>query len=158
MPKEEESFGDNSVSLILSRFDKIDARIDNIEDTINSRFSEIKSDLSPLRTYVDDTNRRIDQIEDSQTFISNQYESQRKISDKIISSLSQFEKENAELIAINAKLNHDLKEERIERIELAQYQRRNMIEISGIPRENEEDTSSLVAKVAELSGISNLQP
>ena len=108
-----------------------------------------KKELSEVRKSVND-------IEDGQKFIEKEFEEQKeKIKDLI--------KDNKKMFSENQRLNNEIKalyqseqENQIEINKLAQYNRSSsMLELPGIPRQDDGNAIVLVNKTAVVAGICN---
>ena len=119
---------------------------------------EVKEYKEEMSSRTDSMESKVKMIEESQTFLSQQYESSRNTVDNILKRDTKREKESAELHGKLKRVEHMLQEERIRRIELAQYLRRDMLELYGIPAKREEDSLQIIEKVARLGKIEKFSP
>ena len=92
-------------------------------------------------------------LEESQDFLSKRYEEQDKNIEEIKNTNSRLQKENDILQNKIDTLTKDLAEEQLKRNSLEQYSRREMIEISGIPDEHNEDCIELAHPVCKLAAV-----
>ena len=93
----------------------------------------------------------VDEVEKSQKFLSEKF-------DELQTKVNSIDKNNKELKAENTFLNNkvkelsvDLENERFKRNQLEQYGRREMLEISGIPQEQNEDCVELVHNLCNIT-------
>ena len=107
---------------------------------------------------INNISTRTNELEKSQSFISEEFEKNKenvkkleKMNDLFQKDLSQFRKQ----IEI---LEKKLEKESLNRISLAQYGRRNMVEVSGIPRNEGENAKQLIAKMANLAKFDYFDP
>ena len=92
-------------------------------------------------------------LEESQVFLSKRYEEQDKNIKEIKDTNSRLQKENDILWNKIHLLTKGLAEEQLKRNNLEQYGRREMIEISGIPHEQNENCINLAHQVCKLSAV-----
>ena len=121
----------------------------NLRNDLNSVKELCKKELSKVRECVND-------IEDGQKFIEKEFEDQKeKIKDMI--------KDNKKMFSENQRLHNEIRalyqsqeENQTEINKLAEYNRSSfMLELSGIPRQDDENAIDLVSKTAVVAGISN---
>ena len=93
----------------------------------------------------------------SQKFICDQYDSFRKVVDALMIDNGKLRDENAQLKVSIHDLQEDVKQAHEAVNNLEQYGRRAMLEISGIPRCEEEDVEEIVLAVCNKIGV-DLQP
>ena len=97
--------------------------------------------------------KKFEEIEASMKFINDKYEA-------VLSRLTKIEKENESLKLENNAIKGQLqtalskiKDQEIILDELEQYQRRDCVEITGIPTSDDEDTNDIVLNVADLLDV-----
>ena len=101
-----------------------------------------------LKKTDDNFIRKFKAVEESQQFISNEYEKQKNINNNIINSNTALKKENEILKSQISENILDLKNESIQRNSLEQYGRRIMLEIKGIPRTDTENCNVIVENLS----------
>ena len=89
-------------------------------------------------------------LEESQKFLSKRYEEQDRNIEEIKNTNSRLQKENDILWNKINLLTKGLAEEQLKRNNLEQYGRREMIEISCIPHEQNEDCIDFAHQVCKL--------
>ena len=90
------------------------------------------------------------QVEESQEYISKCFEKQQGDIDKILATNTRLEKEN---IQLNSSINNHCTlfySEQEKRIQLEQYGRREMIEVSGIPVKKNENCIDIIKRLGSL--------
>ena len=92
-------------------------------------------------------------LEESQDFLSKRYEELAKNTEEIKNANSRLQKENDILWDKINILTKGVAEEQLKRNGLEQYSRREMIEVSGIPHEQNEDCIDLAHQVCELAAV-----
>ena len=98
-------------------------------------------------------NFRIAQVEDSQEHISNKFDKQQVDIEKIIATNKNLEKENIQLNNNINNLRALVYAEQEKRIQLEQYGRREMIEVSGIPIKEDENCIDIISRLCNLIGL-----
>jgi uncharacterized protein with von Willebrand factor type A (vWA) domain len=119
-------------------------------DEVNSIKTELELYRVSVNSRFEKIERQISDVVSGQEFQSIKYEETLKA---MSIAQAKGEAHQAEVIRLKAEINQISKkheEERIARIDLAQYGRRNMVELNGVPRDDEEDCLDLVEKVARL--------
>ncbi len=129
-----------SIKDVSTRFNGFDQKLTDINKTIKGLKEEVKEYKEEMSSRMDSMESKVKAIEETQTFLSKQYESSRNTTDNILKRDTKREKENAELHRKLKRVEHMLEEERIRRIELAPYLRRDIFEPYGIPAKREEDS------------------
>ena len=147
---------------ILDRVNNMDKKVTRVEkkgDNIATEISDLKDNLEAYKKDSDEQMKVLGEcvstIEISKQFLSDQYDRNKHLSENLIKKSSQADKELQELRAYLKKLDHYVKQEKIARIEQAQYLRRNMVEISGIPRMADEKPVALITKMAQIAKFEN---
>ena len=83
------------------------------------------------------------EVEDNQVLINNKFEINKGKTDDLFKKSNQVHKDLLQLISqIKTKIKKkkkQLKNTTNDRVDLAQYGRRNMVEVAGIPHTNEEN-------------------
>ena len=92
-------------------------------------------------------------LEESQDFLSKRYEEQDKNIMEIKNTNARLQKENDILWNKIHLLTKGLAEEQLKRNNLEQYGIKEMIEISGIPHEQNEDCIDLAHQVCKLAAV-----
>ena len=104
--------------------------------TVDSKFDSVNSKLDTFvrktEHEIKDTRENITRLEQSQQFISDQYEKHRTEQDNIIKSHTQVSTESEELNKKIKTLEKELKEERIKRNKLEQHGQLNQVEINSM--------------------------
>ena len=133
----------------------------DVTNDINKRLSKIEDMISDLKVSL---HKKYGEIEDrlsdltkSQKFICEQYDSFRKVVDALMIDNGKLRDENAQLKVSIHDLQEDVKQAHEAVNNLEQYGRRAMLEISGIPRCEEEDVEEIVLAVCNKIGV-DLQP
>ena len=156
---------DSKLEEILEKF------ISKTSDVLDEKFAKfehsLRNDIVNLRNYlnsVKELNKKelskviesVNDIEDSQKFIEKEFEDQKeKIKDLI--------KDNKKMFSEDQRLQNEIKalyqsqqENQTEINKLAQYNRSSfMLELPGIPRQDDENAIDLVNKTAVVAGICN---
>ena len=99
------------------------------------------------------TRNQCSSLEGRQDFLSKCYEEQDKNIEEIKNSNSRLRKENDILWNKVNLFTKGLVEEQLKRNNLEQYGRREMIEISGIPHEQNKDCIDLAHQVCKLAAV-----
>ena len=115
--------------------------------------SEIKSSLNKIESRLDRLELKVtvDEVEKSQKFLSEKF-------DELQTKVNSIDKNNKEVKAENTFLNNkvkelpvDLENERFKRNQPEQYGRREMLEISGVPQESNENCVELVHNLCNIT-------
>ncbi|XP_077985930.1 uncharacterized protein LOC144440433 [Glandiceps talaboti] len=112
----------------------------------NSKLDGIQATLLNLTTKVDklvDMEGTLQDLQQSVTYVSNSF-------DEFTRQLQSLKNENKGLKEQLAKTTNELND-------LQQYTRRNNLELSGLPEEEDEDTDDIVVRVAAAAGV-NISP
>ena len=128
---------ENIVSMKETLVD-VQTKISNLEK-LEHKINEINENQNKF-------NSRVLQVEKSQEHISQCFDKQQVDIDKLLSSNKRLEKENVQL---NNNLNNLYTlfySEQEKRIQLEQYGRREMIEVSGIPSKDNENCVNIITK------------
>ena len=94
-------------------------------------------------------------LEESQRYISKDFEDQKRKMAEITKKNKQLENENAQLNNRITNLEKLVSTEQEKRIQLEQYERREMVEIRGIPMEQGEDCIRITEQICALVGMTN---
>ena len=98
-----------------------------------SNLEKVEHKINEINENQNKFNSRVLQVEKSQEHISQCFNKQQMDIDKLLSSNKRLEKENVQLNNNLNKLYTHFYSEQEKRIQLEQYGRREMIEVSGIP-------------------------
>ncbi len=123
-----------------------DQRLDELFQLMNKMENQQQENTKNLE-------KRFAKFEKSMDFISNQFDDHKKIVENVLKANSEIKKENESLRKEMQKLKEEIYQARKDTDNLEQYGRRDTIEISGIPRENGEDSTALVLKVGKAIGV-----
>lgn len=129
------------------------ASIKSTVDSINDRMSNVESRIAKVEEKIfkiPELEVKIASVEESQDFLNEKYQKQEKNIAEIAKVNARLQNENDILWTKVNSLKNDLKAEQVKRNNLEQYGRREMIEISGIPREENENCTELVHKICRL--------
>ena len=138
------------------KIDEVLQRLGSMEKSTNSRLEEIEKKLAKI-VVIENNIKRIENnvagITKSQSFISEQYEGQKKTIESLTKKNTKLEKDMDEV-----KMNTAEKDTKIRTLEseinsLEQYGRWDMLNIKGIPKLREESTDELVIKTASLLNV-----
>ncbi|XP_077977428.1 uncharacterized protein LOC144432989 [Glandiceps talaboti] len=115
----------------------------------NSQLTQIQSTLALLSEKIDKiptVERKLSELQTSVEYISNFFDVYQKRMEEI-----QIENKNLkeQLEVVSGNMSTTQKELQ----DLQQYSRRNNLEIHGVPEHPDEDTDTIVKKVAEASGV-----
>ena len=114
---------------------------------LNKLEENLKKDINEIRKTVND-------VERSQTFITAEYDKQKRKIQDLINDNKNIHLENQRLKQEIDTMNNKQEENEINLNKLAQYHRSSfMLEISGIPRRKQEDAIKLVEKVVQKAKI-----
>lgn len=145
------------LKLIISGMADMREQIKNVETNIRSEIQETRNDLNEFKVQIDkrlvDLSTRINEVENSQSFISADFEKYKVEMSIITNNEKSLQKDNAHLNTQVNQLKQNLQEESLKRIESAQYYRSSfMVELSGLPQNSQnEDSIDLVKKIATLA-------
>ena len=121
---------------ISDQLKRIMDEIKTLNLTVDSKFDSVNSKLdtfvSKTEHEIKNTRENITRLEQSQQFISDQYEKHRTEQDNIIKSHTQVSTENEKLNKKIKTLEKELKEERIKRNKLEQHGQLNQVEINSM--------------------------
>ena len=121
--------------------------------TISSLAENLKEYKAEMANRINVIESNVTKIDESQKFIAEQYDKSKTTMDNLIKKNTQLDKENKEMNGRIKELEHKFEQEKISRIEQAQYQRRNMLEIYGIPVTENENCVDIIDKLANLAKI-----
>lgn len=124
---------------INKRLDEMTSKIDNINNHFSEKFTALESKLKGM--------------EKSTAFISEQYESHRKMVDNMLKKQVALENENAEFKKEIKDMERKLFVASQEMNDLQQYGRRECVEIAGVPKIEQENTEELALKVFSEIGV-----
>ena len=114
---------------------------------LNKLEENLKKDINEIRKTVND-------VERGQTFITAEYDKQKRKIQDLINDNKNIHLENQRLKQEIDTVNNKQEENEINLNKLAQYHRSSfMLEISGIPRRKQEDAIKLVEKVVQKAKI-----
>ena len=146
--------------VISKTSDMLDEKFAKFEHSLRNDIVNLRNDLNSVKELnkkkLCKVRESANDIEDGQKFIEKEHEEQKeKIKDLI--------KGNKKMFPENQGLHNEIKalyqiqeENQIEINKLAQYNRSSfMLELSGIPRQDDENAIDLVNKTAMVAGICN---
>ena len=146
--------------VISKTSDMLDEKFAKFEHSLRNDIVNLRNDLNSVKELnkkkLCKVRESANDIEDGQKFIEKEHEEQKeKIKDLI--------KGNKKMFSENQGLHNEIKalyqiqeENQIEINKLAQYNRSSfMLELSGIPRQDDENAIDLVNKTAVVAGICN---
>ncbi len=125
---------------------ELESRLENsIKAVIKEEFEKL---VSPRLSEIED---KLKEIEKSQSFLSEQYESFRNQVGHVLADNTRIKAENESLVARIRNLEK-IDKQRVKTIDdLEQYGRRNMVEVSGIPRQPRENCEEIILNIASRS-------
>ena len=139
--------------------ESIGNRLGQIESKITGEVKSLRDDIKNYQNAIDESvnqlSARVESVESSQQFLNHQYEIFKNVVDKLQRRDMMREKENNQLKDKVKKLQSKLRSETSARNDLAQYQRRNMCKISGVPVQKDENSVDIVHKIARIAKIGN---
>ena len=121
-------------------------------DFIRKQLSSIQDQLKLLTSIqmrVNSIEDEIKSIKASQDFISNQFDSQSEINSKVENDLKELRTQNENMVNHLQESTDEIVFLKNQINDLEQYGRRDMVEIHGIERKENEDTNNLVLKIAK---------
>ena len=114
---------------------------------------EICTEIDALKVSLHDLNKRLDEIEKSQSFISKKY-------DTVISTITNLRKHNEDVKGQVQKIEEDINklgndgyDVEVKLDELEQYARRDCLEITGIPVVPNDNPALLVKEMSQIMGV-----
>ena len=116
--------------------------------TIADLYSKLIEIEEKLKKF-DVVENQLKELKESQDFLNSKYEDQRKEIEALKKSNKDLYKENKLLQSAVQHLENDLSSANVDINNLKQYGRREMLEIVGIPREEHENTDSIVKKIGD---------
>ena len=121
------------------------------EKGFDSRFEKLERMIADLKTVLTDRLKDMDsklkKIEDSQRFLSSKHEDFKKIVDNLMKDNVDLRKQNEAISKRVDQGERNLCLARKEINDLEQYGRREMIEISGVPRSTGENIDSILSAI-----------
>ena len=138
---------------VIERFNGFDLKLTEMTTTISSLAENLKEYKAEMANRINVIESNVTKIDESQKFIAEQYDKSKTTMDNLIKKNTQLDKENKEMNGRIKELEHKFEQEKISRIEQAQYQRRNMLEIYGIPVTENENCVDIIVKLANLAKI-----
>ena len=138
---------------VIERFNGFDLKLTEMTATISSLAENLKEYKAEMANRINVIESNVTKIDESQKFIAEQYDKSKTTMDNLIKKNTQLDKENKEMNGRIKELEHKFEQEKISRIEQAQYQRRNMLEIYGIPVTENENCVDIIDKLANLAKI-----
>ena len=138
---------------VIERFNGFDLKLTEMTTTVSSLAENLKEYKAEMANRINVIESNVTKIDESQKFIAEQYDKSKTTMDNLIKKNTQLDKENKEMNGRIKELEHKFEQEKISRIEQAQYQRRNMLEIYGIPVTENENCVDIIDKLANLAKI-----
>ena len=132
------------------------ASMKNMVDGINNRICSVEERLCKVEEKLCKVGKleiKVVSLEESQDFLSKRYEEQDKNIEETKNTNSSLQKENDILLNKINILTKGLAQEQLKRNSLEQYGSREMIEISGISHEQNEDCIELAHQVCKLAAV-----
>lgn len=114
---------------------------------------EIRKELDPLKASIHDLNKRFDEIEKSQKFLSSQYDTVLSAVQNLKKSNQGMEKRVQQIEQDIDNLNNNGFDIEVKLDELEQYTRRDCLEITGIPIVPNDNPVLLVREMSEVMGV-----
>ena len=158
------TFYNINIYLSCNLSEEIKTKMTNENNKNEPTLKDMMLSLASIKSTVDGMNNRICSqmreielkvvsLEESQEFLSKRYEEQDRNINEIKSTNSRLQKENEVLWSKINSIIKGLAEEQVKRNNLEQYDRREMLEISGIPQKTDENCIDLVHKVCALASV-----
>ena len=150
--------------IIVQKLNEIQSEIRDLKSSTNKNIDDLKQQFlsfqANMNTHVNalesgfkDVSTEIKNVRSSQEFISNKYDDHRIIVDNCINKSSELKKENELLHKELIKLKKEVLKAECSINELEQYGRRSMVEISGIPLQDDTDPYQVVQSIMKLLDI-----
>ncbi|XP_066930801.1 uncharacterized protein [Clytia hemisphaerica] len=128
--------------------------------SMESKYENAMASINKLESNYFILKENLDGVMKSQGFLDDKYEEQNKIIAALDKELKLLIIENNKIKSTNTELTNTLKTTKIgvaknkQNInKMEQYGRREMVDVSGIPRQRNENTDSLVIQFAGLMGL-----
>ena len=137
---------------IMENIISIKATLTDIQTKI-SNLEKLEHKINEIQENQDKFNFRVVQVEESQEYISKCFEKQQGDIDKILATNTRLEKENIQLNSSINNLRTLFYSEQEKRIQLEQYGRREMSEVSGIPVKENENCIDIIKRLGSLIGL-----
>ena len=119
----------------------------NLDSRLQAIESALKDLSGSLKERNDEIGKKLEQVIKSQEFISCQYDDLRRLTDNLMKTNQELQAEN-ERLKETCRLTKKSANEAVAAVnELEQYGRREMIEIAGIPRLEDENVEQTVIKL-----------
>ena len=140
-----------------AREDQFTAESDASTDDFNRRFNRLEVLIADLKKSLDakysEIDVRLNDLQKSQSFICEQYENFRKVTNSLMADNTKLRNENEKLKAEVNILQRSVDQAHDDINSLEQYGRRSMFEISGIPRCDDEDVEEMVLSLCHKIGV-----
>ena len=140
-----------------AREDQFTAESDASTDDFNRRFNRLEVLIADLKKSLDakysEIDVRLNDLQKSQSFICEQYENFRKVTNSLMADNTKLRNENEKLKAEVNILQRSVDQAHDDINSLEQYGRRSMFEISGIPRCDDEDVEAMVLSLCHKIGV-----
>ena len=140
-----------------AREDQYTAESDASTDDFNRRFNRLEVLIADLKKSLDakysEIDVRLNDLQKSQSFICEQYENFRKVTNSLMADNTKLRNENEKLKAEVNILQRSVDQAHDDINSLEQYGRRSMFEISGIPRCDDEDVEEMVLSLCHKIGV-----
>ena len=137
---------------IMENIISMKATLTDVQTKI-SNLEKLEHKINEIKENQDKFNFRVAQVEESQEYISKCFEKQQGDIDKILATNTNLEKENIQLNSSINNLRTLFYSEQEKRIQLEQYGRRGMIEVSGIPVKENENCIDIIKRLGSLIGL-----
>lgn len=145
----------NRVDDVMNRIDNLTASFDSFKTQVNNQISDINSNIATLKV---DYDQKIGDLATSSTFISAEYEEQKKLITDLQERMKAAEK-NLETTKSKCKSYEGSLDSHSAAIESAeQYSRRNCALLHGVPEADGEKTDALVIDTIKQHLGVELQP
>ena len=151
----------------MATLEDVLTKLNSIEDKISANTEQLNAfniEISKLRSEFENNTKKTTQsidelqdkhtnLEDSQKFISKQFDYHKKIVENVTKKNKQLETENTKINNMVKSLQHQLQEEICKRDELEAYGRRTCVEIAGIPVTENENCKKIIMATAKLMKV-----
>ena len=137
---------------IMENIISMKATLTDVQTKI-SNLEKLEHKINEIKENQDKFNFRVVQVEESQEYISKCFEKQHGDIDKILATNTRLEKENIQLNSSINNLHTLFYSEQEKRIQLEQYGRQEMIEVSGIPVIENENPIDIIKRLGSLISL-----
>ena len=106
---------------VIERFNGFDLKLTEMTTTISSLAENLKEYKAEIANRINVIESNVTKIDESQKFIAEQDDKSKTTMDNLIKKNTQLDKENKEMNGRIKELEHKFEQEKILRIEQAQY-------------------------------------